>query len=111
MNTPPTLLTASAIPDFTTQTLEGASQWWDEMLKLGLYVNPDDGAENHVHSKTNDPVFDASAIKKIDSIYEKMFSLLGRKKTYNVGTTAWWNYQGYTWNEKCQEWMPKKALN
>lgn len=97
--------TAQMIPDFSDKTIEGARQWWRKMLHLGLYIHPEDGAENYSHLETGGRMLDDEASEKVNSIYREMFSLFGEEETYDAGMTEWWAAQGYRWDEQKQEWV------
>lgn len=99
------IYSAKMIPDFSKKTIEGASQWWNEMLELGFYIHPDDGAESCVYDDTGERALDDEASAKVDAIYAEMFEILGEEETYDAGTNAWWKHQGYTWSEQKQEWI------
>ena len=99
-----TMFSAGMIPDFSNITPEGAKKWWDDMLELGLYINPDDGAEDYIHD-TGERVLDDEAANKVNAIYDQMFSVIGEEETFDIGVTAWRRYMGHTWDEKKQEWV------
>lgn len=98
------IYTVDMIPSFSNETVAGAKQWWNEMLVLGLYIHPESGAEDFVDAETGARLLDDDASEKVNAIYDAMFSALGEDITCDLGTTAWWLYQGYVWDEKAQEW-------
>lgn len=94
-----------AIPDFSDKTPGGLQQWWRDMLEKGLYIHPSDGAENYVDSETGASIMSDNAAAKVNAIYAEMFRLFGEEQTCEVGTSVWWHYQGYQWDEAAQEFV------
>lgn len=101
----PKIYTAEMIPSFSNETVAGAKQWWNEMLELGLYIHPESDAADFVDTDTGLQLLDDNASEKVNLIYEAMYSVIGEDKTCDLGTTAWWMYQGYVWNKNKQEWQ------
>jgi len=94
------------ITEFKNKTPEGASDWWDSMIEKGLYLHPDDDPTEFVDGQGK-RLLDDLACKKIDVIYDQMFTSLGESKSLDIGLAAWYKHQGYVWNEKLNEFQPK----
>lgn len=99
------MLSAEMIPEFTAKTATGVRAWWDAMLELGFYIHPEDDPADQVEAGTGQRALDDTACAKVSAIYEDMFNSIGESETYDIGITAWFNYQGYTWDEDKDEWV------
>lgn len=86
----------------------GVRKWWDAMLEKGLYIHPEDDPATITDTDNDDArVLDNSACQKIEAIYAEMFESVGETQSYDIGITAWYNYQGYQWNKDKNEFVVK----
>lgn len=103
------MLSAEMIPQFNDKTPTGARLWWEAMLEKGFYIHPEDDPSNIVIKETGERALDDSACAKVTKIYEEMFISLGEAESYDVGQTAWYNFQGYEWDARKEEFLPKAS--
>ena len=101
------MLSAQMIPEFSDKSTEGARKWWDAMLKKGLYIHPEDDPATITDTDSGERILDNSACLKIGAIYAEMFESVGETQSYDIGITAWYNYQGYKWDKERDEFVAR----
>ena len=101
------MLSAQMIPEFSDKSPEGVRKWWGAMLGKGLYIHPEDDPATITDADSGERILDNSACRKIEAIYAEMFESVGETQSYDIGITAWYNYQGYKWDEERDEFVVK----
>lgn len=86
------MLKGCDIPVLAAATPDAVRAWYDAMLTLGCFYNPDEDPENYVHVKSGESFFDAEACARVNEAYELLIQL--GDKAYEIGLEAFRAYCG-----------------
>lgn len=92
------------IPSLRSNSVSDMRVWWNDMLAIGLYINPDDCEQYATDIGDNVNSLTISSINEVSAIYDRMFRVHDESLVYETGVAAWYESIGYGWNEQNCEW-------